>query len=256
MRAREPLAPALEPYAAAIRQSLRPTGILSPHPDAQCADGPLHSRIGGLPYWPALATCPLSAEGHPLPFLIQLNFAEWPHVPPFPSGGLLQLFALPHLGVAGRYYAAGALGDTELLDAVNYELMMRYGHPRTGPVVSPVEAPTRLSLTWVDAPPAPTDWHFRHCLPEALLETHATRAPYQRLYEPATQSHLGGYGHFPQGDPRADMTDPGEWTLLLELPSDRRLGLHWGDSQELCVFIRAEALARLDFSDLWLCLNP
>jgi uncharacterized protein YwqG len=252
----DPLAPALRPYEAAIRQSLRPTGLLSPHPEDKSADDPRHSRLGGMPYWPALATCPLTADDRPLPFLIQLNFAEWRHVPPFPAEGLLQLFARPHEGVVGRYYNAEELGETELLDRADYDLMMRYGHPRAGPVTSPVGAPTRLALTWVDAPPPPNDWHFSRFLPGDLLTTHATRGPYDRLCEPATDSHLGGYGHFPQGDPRVETTDPGGWTLLLELPSDPRLGLMWGDGQELCVFIRTDALLRLDFSNLWLCINP
>lgn len=251
------LAPALRPHAAAIRQSLRPTGLLSPHPEDTGADDPRHSRMGGMPYWPALATSPLTADNRPLPFLLQLNFAEWRHVPPFPPEGLLQLFVLPHEGVEGRYYTAAMLGETTaLLDGADYDLLMRYGHPRAGPVVSRVGAPARLAVTWVEAPPAPTDWHFSRLLPGDLLATQAARDAYRRLSEPATGSHLGGYGHFPQGDPRAEATDPGGWTLLLELPSDPRFGLMWGDSQELCVFIRTDALSRLDFSNLWLCINP
>lgn len=256
MRTRDPLAPALKPYEVAIRQSLRPTGLLSPHPEDKKAADPLHSRIGGMPYWPALATCPLTTDDRPLPFLLQLNFAEWKHVPPFPPDGLLQLFALPKECIAGRYYNAAMLGQTALLDAADYDLLMRYGHPRAGPVAPPVGAPARLAVTWVEAPPAPSDWHFSRAIPDDLMANQAARGPYHRLCEPATASHIGGYGHFPQGDPRAATTDPGGWTLLLELPSDHRFGLMWGDCQELCVFIRTDALLRLDFSDLWLWINP
>ncbi len=88
------------------------------------------------------------------------------------------------------------------------------------------------------------------------MQTAAARHPYQMLATPGHESHLLGDGHFPQGDPRAWTKDPDGWMLLLELPSDERFGLCWGDGQEPCIFIRADALAALHFSELWLYLNP
>ena len=63
-----------------------------------CADMTVYqSKLGGVPYLPAGAAYPHSKlhPEQPLELLIQINFAEMPHLEDFPTQGILQIFINP-----------------------------------------------------------------------------------------------------------------------------------------------------------------
>ena len=50
------------------------------------------SKFGGLPYLPKSFSYPKSSNGTHLHLLAQINFAEVPHLEPFPRQGILQFY--------------------------------------------------------------------------------------------------------------------------------------------------------------------
>ena len=50
------------------------------------------SKFGGLPYWERTDEFPRDEDGKPLYLLAQINFAEVPPLPDYPTSGLLQIF--------------------------------------------------------------------------------------------------------------------------------------------------------------------
>ena len=73
------------------------------------------SKIGGNPYLPLNADYPRNANGEPLTLLAQVNFAEMPPLPNFPSSGLLQFF------IDGTDYSYGM--DFEYQSRENYRVV-------------------------------------------------------------------------------------------------------------------------------------
>jgi uncharacterized protein YwqG len=59
------------------------------------------------------------------------------------------------------------------------------------------------------------------------------------------------------GDPKAARIAGGEadWRLLLQLDSDDDAGMMWGDSGKLYFWIARDALAKRDFSRVWMVLQ-
>lgn len=53
---------------------------------------PFDSKLGGIPYWDAAKPYPTDAKGRPMAMVMQVNFAELPHVDPLPQSGMLQFF--------------------------------------------------------------------------------------------------------------------------------------------------------------------
>jgi len=87
---RVPDHPLLAPYKAAILAAEKPTAEIILEP---CGNLTLsQSKIGGLPYLPPDAEYPRNPYRQPLTLLAQINFAEMPPLPDFPTSGILQWF--------------------------------------------------------------------------------------------------------------------------------------------------------------------
>ena len=87
---RVPGHPLLAPYKAAILAAEKPTAEIILEP---CGNLTLsQSKIGGLPYLPLDAEYPRNPYHQPLTLLAQINFAEMPPLPDFPTSGILQWF--------------------------------------------------------------------------------------------------------------------------------------------------------------------
>ena len=54
--------------------------------------GMTKSKFGGYPYWTRGERFPKSDSGKQLFLLAQINFSEVPHIPDYPTSGLLQIF--------------------------------------------------------------------------------------------------------------------------------------------------------------------
>ncbi|WP_455019148.1 DUF1963 domain-containing protein, partial [Kingella denitrificans] len=91
---RVPGHPLLAPYKAAILAAEKPTAEIILEP---CGNLTLsQSKIGGLPYLPPEAEYPRNPYCQPLTLLAQINFAEMPPLPDFPTSGILQWFINLH----------------------------------------------------------------------------------------------------------------------------------------------------------------
>lgn len=226
---------------------------------------PWESKLGGMPYLPKNMSWPLSPEGRQLVFLAQINFAEMPAFPPFPQKGILQFF-IHDDDLYGMDFDEGEKQDT-------FRVLF---HPEVQQDAS------LLQSSWPDA-----DWdeamlphHPDESYPLrfALAEEVAPISDY-RFYQHfgsdffrqfgekewdvmgelekslRSQGHkIGGYAYFTQDDPRRP-EDP--MLLLLQLDSDERADLMWGDMGVGHFFIRESDLLKLDFSRVlydWDCL--
>ena len=65
------------------------------------------SHLGGVPYLPLGDEYPYTNRGYPFALFAQINFAEMPPVPDFPTEGILQIF------VDGMDDSLGLVGDGE-----------------------------------------------------------------------------------------------------------------------------------------------
>ncbi|GHG42458.1 hypothetical protein GCM10017784_41460 [Deinococcus indicus] len=264
---------ALAPYRgvleATVRPSVRLRGVRAPA-------RPWSSKLGGVPYRLLGTDAPLSRDGHPLTFLAQLNFAEFPALPGFPAQGIVQFFIRDD-----DYYGANfdsSLNVTSLGDDANFRVLY---HPEV------VQDTARLELAAPAYQPDPDgnglphdpaqefvlrgelmsgpvtgdDRLFEHLVGQSLwqlggeMEEDGEADPltdrYARL---AGAGHkLGGYPNFTQQDPRRP-EDP--HVLLFQLDSDDDLDLMWGDVGIANFFIPPDDLARGDFSHVvyhWDC---
>ena len=82
MPGNEELPSELLPFASAIEATRKP--ILGVAVEGKAPSGPLASRVGGMPWWPAERPYPVDRRGKPLLLLTQINFAEVPRLEGFP----------------------------------------------------------------------------------------------------------------------------------------------------------------------------
>lgn len=276
------LPPVLEADRPALEASERPVVRLAADPER--TPRPWESRVGGTPYRLRGSAWPLSRgeEPRPLVFLAQINFAEINPggrvLPDFPSAGLLQFFIL-NADFYGAELSFNWTDDTGfrvlyLPEVVAEEAGLDLGAPPT-----PVAEAYGLNLPFTvrgagGAQPWPVPAVALSAVPDrepvsgadedasALLglsadpwETGEARSRHGALYELSPGGHkVGGYPDFTQPDPRNE--DERAWPLLLQLDSDPRLNLMWGDVGTANFFIRRGDLRRRDFSHVayhWDC---
>ncbi len=85
--------PRLAPFRQSIIDSAMPVANIELIESENLA--PWQSNFAGQPYLPKGMAYPMHPEGYPLRLLIQINFAEVPPLPDFPTKGILQIFADP-----------------------------------------------------------------------------------------------------------------------------------------------------------------
>ena len=80
----------LEEWATEIEATSQ--SYISLQPTINAVEEIWQSQLGGFLYWPTGHAYPMNGDDEPLYLLAQINFAELPALPPFPSHGLLQFF--------------------------------------------------------------------------------------------------------------------------------------------------------------------
>lgn len=113
--------------------------------DAPDGIGPLASRIGGMPWLAEDEFWPTGADGAPMTFLAQINFAEIPATEGVPAHGLLRLFvdeqpdgSVAPMGVMSIFAPAPQAGmirpAQRLSSLVNatYPIALGFGAPEEG----------------------------------------------------------------------------------------------------------------------------
>lgn len=225
---------------------------------------PWQSRFGGRPYWPKGMEYPHTPDGAPMYLLAQLNLAEMPAIPGYPSSGMLQFFIADDdcMGlkfcegleetIRGNSDGSGSrvVFHREIVEDI---ALLEQDLPQVSDAeFMPLEDEYALSFTREDQLPLHTDHRFGPAV-AALGEIHDDVM--EKLWEESeatTQTRLGGYAYFTQDDPRYAL-EPGEWLLLFQMDTDDTEGVEimWGDSGVGNWFIHRDDLAKQDFSRVW-----
>ena len=223
------------------------------------------SKVGGQPYLLKETTWPTSPDGRELFFLAQINFAEVPPLTPFPSSGILQFF-IHDDDLYGMDFDDGENPDTfrvlfhpEVLEqesrlqtklpSTNWEEELLPHHPD--------ESYPLIFGLGEEVVPISDYQFYQHFGSDFFRQFAENEWEVMGQLEKAVRSQghkIGGYAYFTQDDPRR-AEDP--MLLLLQLDSDERMDLMWGDMGVGHFFIREKDLVAQDFSRVlydWDCL--
>lgn len=257
------LPPSIEPFRSQLLQTQ--TTYIKASSDKARNTQPWESKVGGMPYLPKGMNWPAGPDGRALTFLVQINFAETPALAPFPTQGILQF-----------YINDDDLYGMDFDDGENPDSFRVLYHPEVQKNAASLQ--TKLPVTDWDDSMLPHHPDESYPLLFGLAEEVAPITDY-RFYQHfgsdffrqfgekewdvmaeleksvRAQGHkIGGYAYFTQDDPRRP-EDP--MLLLLQLDSDERMDLMWGDMGVGHFFIREKDLLAKDFSRVlydWDCL--
>lgn len=235
------------------------------------------SKVGGQPYLPLGVSYPVDQSGQPLTLLAQLNFAEMPQHPDFPSTGILQFF----IGTDDVYGAD--FGELSPQDGFRVQYFEQVSHDLTqlqqdfpsqtahdgDDIYSPLTGQYALTFTATEQYISIEDTHFgRQILAVDQVfdfeEQFDGEDFYEECYEPyadlcpANGHRVGGYPFFTQSDPREFNPVIQDYVLLLQIDSDSDNGVDimWGDCGVGNFFIHPDDLKKRDFSKVlynWDC---
>ncbi len=79
-----------QPYADKIRATITPCVNITLTATTQAS--PWASKVGSTPYLPLDVSYPTDSKGKPMDFLAQINFADVPALPDYPTQGILSFF--------------------------------------------------------------------------------------------------------------------------------------------------------------------
>jgi uncharacterized protein YneF (UPF0154 family) len=218
--------------------------------------GPLQSRIGGAPWGRSASDWPRDERDTPLRFIAQLNFAEMPPLPGYPTQGLLQFFV--HTDSDENTWK-GREGEPHLLRWIDRpsggEVLItppEHLGRRTFPFSSEVARGVGLALDYEpdSLRPSPYAEPVRGIIPdtdERLPENAKVAELLQRIDEMDTKLQeaygdhwIGGHPSFIQYDVRNDAGLADLDRVLLHLGPDEHVSI--GDSGVLNFLIRVEDL--------------
>lgn len=225
----------LQPYLDRLQATVRPCIHL--RLEASPPAKRWHSALGRILYWPADKAWPTDENGRPLFGLLQLNLAELPSLPDFPSHGILQFFLTDD-----AFWGANPL---EPRKQQNFRVIYHDDPtPETTELLAdfsflplyedlPLQQDICLAISGEleQMPMPPQDYRFQDTLEDIFLEFADRQWEILGAYKKAigTVGHrLGGYAGFVQDDPR-QTNDVPNWELLLQLDTDAKAGLVWGD---------------------------
>ncbi|MBH1971515.1 DUF1963 domain-containing protein [Moraxellaceae bacterium AER2_44_116] len=216
---------------------------------------PYTSRLGGKIAWASHTLYP-QCQQQPLVFLAQINFAEMPPIKGYPTQGLLQFFIADD-DLMGCSFEGGAPVQHE---NSSYRVVYWHDVSQLDVLLEPVVAeysPHRpeqayvMQFEWAKQPLSIHDVAFEQIMGQSIYHLPMPEGVddedvYDELQEAALwTSQVGGYAEFTQEDPRA-VDSP--LVLLLQLSSDDKAEMMWGDSGIANFFIDPDDLAKSDFS--------
>ena len=243
-------------------------------------DDLFENKIGGTPYFPKNMEYPRGKRGayknQPLLLLAQLNFERLPHIPDFPTTGILQIF------IAGDdLYGMSCDTNDEQVKQDNFRVIYhRHVVSDESQLLCAQDVPRAeveeelLPFTGIYhllpqepglMPPSMYDHRFEAVYDQLREEslkdgsgeiipdvTELEEAEWNQLFGPDfPNAVIGGYPLFTQYDPRSGELEKLD-TLLFELNSvfDLKKGIDicWGDAGTGSFFIQREKLKDLDFS--------
>ncbi len=235
------------------------------------------SQIGGVPYLPLTESYPMDRKGKPLKLLAQMNFAEMPSLPDYPSCGILQFYIGGDDLYGADFDDLQKQADFRVMffeqviedESLLHQDFSEYFAQFDADYYSPVEGQSALSFA-VETQYISTDdenfaprvlsmddiWDYEEQFEGADLQEDWLD-PYNEQF-PSTGHRLGGYPYFTQSDPREYRDELKAYVLLLQIDSDRANGIDimWGDVGVGNFFIDPEDLKKRDFSKVaynWDC---
>lgn len=219
----------------------------------------------------------MDSHGHPLHLLAQINFAEVPHLEPFPRKGLLQFYIsdiadddlwgmncerpdAPEMQCEDMLLQHGfrVIYFPEVVTDLDQLVLLDLPKPEYLPINQECNLSFELRQEYVPE----TDILFSKVLRNQLFERDGQHnGTLWHAYCDAINANgakLGGYAAFCQDDPRVLLPDPLDWLLLFQMDSEDGEGysILWGDGGVANFFIRRAALERCDFSQVlynWDC---
>ncbi|MEG1587596.1 MAG: DUF1963 domain-containing protein [Bacteroidales bacterium] len=233
------------------------------------------SKVGGIPYMPLDFDYPMDLraerKGEALAFLCQINFSQLPPLAGFPEYGILQFF----IGT-DFMFGLDAENPTEQsgFRVIYHEHICDESHLLKELPIHPDfdgEAPVKNELKMAFTPEVSViGWQdFRY--DTNLLAAYQKEYPMTQSVDDipseirdkmeelcnASGSRIGGFPMFTQSDPRQNDNKYANFTtLLIQLDSDPKKGLMWGDDGVCNFFISPEKLMKKDFSEVlynWDC---
>jgi uncharacterized protein YwqG len=252
--------PAVAEFAAWQKKHSLPAIDLEPAGPAPAT--PAGTRIGG-PVWLATGEAwPADAGGRPMSFLAQVDFAELPPLPDYPTSGVLQFF-IARDDLYGANFEKPEAGKFRVIwrETMGGPGKLHFGRPSGDHGIddySPLADATvargiALKPKRTDQFPSVESWLAERDL-ETLLND---RTKGDRIYDFAEKQnelavqghHVGGHPGFTQSDWRAAKPYQDVDRVLLNLWSDDHI--MWGDSGQGQFMIRREDLLKRDFSKIF-----
>lgn len=233
--------------------------------------GLTESKVGGMPFIPAGGAYPVDKKnGKKLYLLIQINFAEVPHLPDYPESGILQIF-IPDDDMYGMDCMVGQVQEAwrilyfeDISNPMSEEEIKNLMPEFDEDFMLPFEKPgTTCAIEFEEhlMPISTGDYKFDKLFQEIMGEElpanelmgECWKYPKEfskKIYEACDGfgSRLGGYPGFTQYDPRDE--DSNE-ILLLQIDSfdvDGEWFLMWGDAGIANFFIKPEDLKNRNFT--------
>lgn len=224
-----------------------------------------NSKFGGFPYFPVDQDFPTSQDGKPMRLLAQLNFAEIPHLSPYPTEGLLQFYIAEEDDLHGLDFDHPTKQENWKIlffDTLDFEARTDLAdlYPNEWKY-SPLQKEA-MGLTFElskDYPNYPTLEYERDVEPifEQIADAE-TKDLVEDLYigsEGGMGHKIGGFPYFTQNEIRGYNEAYQDYQLLLQIDSDGDK-IMWGDLGVANFFIRQEDLVKLDFGKVlynWDC---
>lgn len=257
------LPPELELYRSRIETTFKPYVKISAKKDASLSLW--QSKFRGLPYLPKSQQYPKGSNGRPLFLLAQINFEEIPKLEPFPTKGILQfyiadddLYGLDFDDMTSQenfrvlFFPEITKDESRLL--TDFDFLPSFDY-------APVSDPCSLTFAQHFEPISAVDYQFEQKIfddspPEPREKLFAIWDIYAETF-PSNGHKLGGYPDFTQSDPRGyDKYYGRGFNLLLQIDSDDKANIMWGDVGIGNFFIREGDLKKSDFSTIlysWDC---
>lgn len=223
-----------------------------------------NSKFGGVPCFPLDEEYPRDEKGKPMRLLVQINFAEVPYLPPYPDAGLLQIYISEKEG--GMYgldlYNQPTLQDNWRVlwfENTDFEPRKNLGNLFTKKWnYSPfMKALLRLNFSLKKDIPSYPSMEYSEFIEPLFEGEFEDDLSDEFLDQELNEGHkIGGFPYFTQSEIRDWKPEFKDYKLLLQIDSDRKNKINWGDGGVANFFIKPEDLEKRDFSKVlynWDC---
>lgn len=213
------------------------------------------SKFGGLPFFPVNEPYPRDEYGNEMILLAQLNFAEIPHIAPYPKVGLLQFFMTKK---DNDYYGINFDKQTEQSNWKAYWWESTDFEPRRDlgaeymeheEYASPIlKGPLKLEFfKQKNLPVMPCLEYHNQIEPLFSGDYEMDLVELQYCSYSPKGHRIGGFPHFTQDDLRNYQDEYVDYKLLFQIDSERAK-IMWGDMGVGLFFIKEEDLLKRDFT--------